>query len=92
MTIPLAFFARTTTYSIQGLNTTQCAIYVEMLDESLADSSQIVFGQSFFNAFSFFQAQSNTTSIIGGDPTQFYSQYIGNATLVACNNCAFNIE
>jgi hypothetical protein len=86
LTILLVFFARTTTYPIQVFNTTQCAIYVEMLDESLADSIQIVFAQSMH----FHSSKLKATLLVLLVET--LSSFIVNAPFVACTNCAFSFE
>lgn len=47
--VPLASFAAEATIS----GHVGCAIYVEMLDESLSDSQQIVLGQMFFQTVAY---------------------------------------
>lgn len=42
-------------------NSTNCAIYVELLDETLADSLQIVLGVGFLKSFNLMQVSSNST-------------------------------
>lgn len=51
LTVPLGSFAANQQY----LDHAECFIYVEMLDESLANSLQIVLGQMFFQSFSYLQ-------------------------------------
>jgi len=55
--VPLASFAADQTTKGQDV----CYIYVEMLDESLADSKQIVLGQMFFQSFVMFNTVSGAS-------------------------------
>lgn len=58
MIVPIASFAATITRQ----NNTICEVFVELLDESKADSLQIVLGQMFFQSFNMFNKITGNTS------------------------------
>jgi hypothetical protein len=72
---PLGSFAATQQY----LNHTECFVYVEMLDESLANSLQIVLGNMFFQSFSYLTQYSglSTTVTIAVSPNALEATYLG---------------
>jgi hypothetical protein len=75
LTVPLGSFAATQNY----LNYTECFIYVEELDESLANSLQIVLGNMFFQSFSYLQQFEglSTTVTLAVSPNALDATYLG---------------
>lgn len=53
MIVPLVSFAYDQVSGNATVNQTACSIYVEMLDESLSNSQQIVLGVGFLRSFWF---------------------------------------
>lgn len=82
MIVPLVSFAYDQFSGNSTVNRTDCSIYVEMLDESLADSLQIVLGVGFLRSFNFLQYASNSTVLTVNPNSTFVDlTYLGSQTL-----------
>lgn len=89
LVVPLASFAAD--QIVKGDSV--CVIYVEMLDESLADSLQIIFGQMFFQSFAYFSqggslAQEMTLAV---NVNALFSTYLGQNTYTQSETNPFEI-
>ncbi len=87
MIVPLVSFAYDQITGDSTVNRTDCSIYVEMLDESLSDSLQIVLGVGFLRSFNFMQIASNST-ILNVNPNSTFVNltYLGSQSLTAGSN------
>jgi len=89
MIVPIATFASTRTL----LNATTCTVYVEMLDESLADSLQIVLGQMFFQSFNMFNQVTQNSALVTltVNENALSATYLGSASASESTTDAFVI-
>lgn len=86
--VPLASFAADR--DIDG--EASCAIYVEMLDESIADSRQIVFGNMFFQSIAVFSEATVTNTITTSKSLAFAKNINALDTTFVIEGSAYNAK
>ena len=88
--VPLATFANSRMVNDNNV----CAIYVEMLDATLADSTTVVFGQMFFSAIDMFSTvqdkQQSTTLTMNVNAIN--GTYLGSQAVNESSSTPFDIE
>lgn len=82
---PIASFAADQTVNGDDI----CVVYVEMLDETLADSRQVIIGNMFFQSFAAYEFN-NTLTLLKGK-SALSSTYLGADTFTQSTDDAFAI-